>query len=101
MNKKNFTLEDVKKILEDFGFEWVDRLSYNPNNNKYEKIKTNVFNSKKQIFLSLKNTKNYVLSLALAEINNKTFKLTINGSKIDITEEWAKLLEEKTNEVLK
>lgn len=86
MVKKNFTLEDVENMIEEIGFEWVDRLVYNPNNEKYKSLKSNSF--KKPIFMSLKNKLNGLRVLAMAEINNETFILKWSSAKLDVSEDW-------------
>ena len=99
MNKKNFTLEDVEEMIKDLGFTWNDRQIFNPNNEKYKKLKHNSFSIKKPLFLSLQTIKGD-LTLALAEIDNVTFILNFNGAKINACEQWKNLLSEKEQELV-
>ena len=94
MNKKNFTLDDVEKMIELLGFKWNGRHVFDPNEEKYKKLKHNSFSIKKPLFLSLKNTRG-ILTLALAEIDNTTFVLDFNGSKADASVIWQNMLLEK------
>ena len=94
MNKKNFTLDDVENMIEDLGFKWNERQVFNPNEEKYKKLKHNSFGSNKALFLSLKNPRG-VLTLALAQIDNTTFVLDFNGSKINASGLWENMLLEK------
>ena len=101
MKKKNFTLDDVENMIEDLGFKWNGRQVYDPNEEKYRKLKHNSFSLKKPLFLSLETIKGD-LTLALAEIDNETFILNFNGAKANASQQWMKLLllkeQEKVNE---
>jgi len=101
MNKKIFTLDDVEKMIEDLGFKWNGRQVYNPNEEKYRKLKHNSFSLKKPLFVSIETIKGE-LTLALAEIDNETFILNFNGAKANASEQWKKILlmkeHEKVNE---
>ena len=94
MKKKNFTIEDVETFLEDFGFAWVSRLMYLPNENKYKEVKTNVFNGK-PISLSLKNMLNGNRILMLTEIDNETFVFSADKYKIEASAAWQEYLAQK------
>ena len=101
MKKKNFTLDDVENMIEDLGFKWNGRQVFDPNEEKYRKLKHNSFSLKKPLFLSLETIKGD-LTLALAEIDNETFILNFNGAKANASQQWMKLLllkeQEKVNE---
>lgn len=101
MKKKNFTLDDVENMIEDLGFKWNGRQVFDPNEEKYRKLKHNSFSLKKPLFLSLETIKGD-LTLALAEIDNETFILNFNGAKANASQQWMKLLllkeQEKLNE---
>ena len=99
MNKKNFTLEDVERMLEEIGFKWVDRLVFNPDKERYKELKNNTFNTKKPLFLSVKNLINGFRSLALVEVDNNTFVLRINDNKIDASKVWVELQQSMKAEV--
>jgi len=100
MNKKNFTLDDIEYFLEDLSFIWLNRIVYNPNNNKYKELKLNTFNGKPK-FLSLKNKINGNRILMLTEIGSETFILSADRCKIDASADWKEFLNKKlgnTNE---
>ena len=84
-------------MIEFLGFKWNERQVFNPNEEKYKKLKHNSFSVKKPLFLSLKNTRG-ILTLALAEIDNTTFILNFNGSKADASSIWQNMLLEKEQE---
>ena len=88
MKKKNFTLDDIEKMLEELGFEWIERLIYNPNNDKYKELKINTFKKNKTPFLYLKVLINGNRALAMAEIDSEKFVLTINDCKLDASDAW-------------
>lgn len=94
MNKRKFTLDDIENILEEFGFDWVNRMVYNPNNNKYKELKNNIFDGKPK-FLSLKNVINNQRALMLAIIDNEKFILSADKYKIDASVAWQDYLAEK------
>jgi len=94
MNKKNFTLEDIENMLEEFGFIWLERLVYNPNTNKYKQLKVNNFSGKPR-FISIKNIKSNVRALVLAEIYNEKFVISSDKYKLDASEAWQDYLNEK------
>ena len=94
MQKKNYNLDDVEIFLKDFGFEWLERLVYNPNTNKYKKARTNIFNGE-PVFLSLKNTINGKRTLMLAEIDNEKFKMSAGTYKIEASLAWQEFINEK------
>ena len=91
MNKKNFTLDDVEEMIADLGFKWNGRQIFDPNEEKYRKLKHNSFNLKKPLFLSIETIKGD-LTLALAEIDNTTFVLNFNGAKANASDQWKKML---------
>ena len=91
MKKKNFTLDDVENMIEDLGFKWNGRQVFDPNEEKYRKLKHNSFSLKKPLFVSIETIKGD-LTLALAEIDNETFILNFNGAKANASEQWIKLL---------
>ena len=99
MNKKNFTLDDVEQMIEDLGFKWNERNVFNPNEEKYRKLKHNSFSLKKPLFLSIETIKGDLI-LALAEIDNETFILNFNGAKANASEQWKKLLSQKEQEMV-
>ena len=98
MNKKKFTLDDVEKMIEDLGFKWNERQVFNPNEEKYRKLKHNSFDTNKPLFISLANARG-ILTLALAEVDNETFILNFNGAKANASEQWKKLLSKKQEKV--
>ena len=91
MKKKNFTLDDVENMIEELGFKWNGRQVFDPNEEKYRKLKHNSFSLKKPLFVSIETIKGD-LTLALAEIDNETFILNFNGAKANASEQWIKLL---------
>ena len=99
MKKKNFTLDDVEKMIEDLGFKWNGRQVYDPNEEKYRKLKHNSFSLEKPLFISIETIKGD-LTLALAEVDNTTFILNFNGAKANASKQWEAMLLNKEQENL-
>ena len=98
MQKRNYTIEDIEKFLEDFEFIWENRIMYNPNKNKYF-VSREKHLKNKPIFLRLINKLNKKHMLALTEINNKTFVIRVADSKVDLSSLWQEFLKEKVQRV--
>ena len=86
MIRQLFTIQDIKEYLEELGFEWKDKIIYDPNTSKYKTA--TLENFKKNVFLCLKNLINNQDTKLLATINNKTFELMMGANKIDASKGW-------------
>ena len=95
MHKRKFTLEDIKKCLEDLGFVWKDKIIYDSNIRRYKKAKKEYF--KNNVFLLLTNKITNQTSQIIATINENIFELCHHKSRIDYTKHWIEYLEEKEN----
>ena len=98
MTKKNFTLEDIKNYLLELGFVWEDKIIYNPNTRKYRTATMRSF--EKNVFLCLRKEKQTQDFRMLAVVDNNTFELWCNNSKMDASYGWLDFLSQKDNKVI-
>lgn len=96
MAKRNYTLDNIKQFLEEFGFEWVDYLVFDSKSQKYKTAKISMFNgSYITLYLKRKNAK----MLALLTVSNEEFVLSVERNKLNASEAWKEFLIEQKNEI--
>ena len=93
MAKKKFTIDNIDKFLEEIGYEWVDKLIYDPYVEDYKLAKLSSFD--KDVQLYLKSLLTGQKKTMFASISNEKFELRVNSNKMDASNGWQDFLAEQ------
>ena len=91
MERKKFTVSKIEELLNLIGFEWVDKIIYIPQKNRYERAKSQHFKGL-PTFLYVKNIKNNCTVLASTVITNEEFVIGFERSEMDASNLWKDVL---------
>lgn len=94
-----FTIEDIKRYLNELGFEWVDAMICDIVG-KYRTATRKTFQGK-PVNLYLKNTKTNRCSTVLVTVTEKTFLIKHGVGQLDVSEDWVDFLKETSTQTIK
>jgi hypothetical protein len=94
MAKRKYTLEDIKKLLNELDIEWIDCLVYNDETRRYTKATFSHFKGL-GANLYLKNKKCNRAFVARTTVTNTEFVVSCLQGEINASNCWQKYLQEK------
>lgn len=100
MAKKKFTIDNIKEFIKELGFEWIDKLIYDSNNQKYRTAKM-IDLKKENVKLLLKSVGKKQPFVAMATISNDEFAIFFGNSKMDASLVWKDFLLEQNDQKVK
>lgn len=95
MTKKE-KLNKIQEVIEEsLGLTWIDRLVYNYNTKCYHTANGFDFCKGKATYIYLIDDKKKTY-MARVVVDNESFKISINGTKVDASAYWKELLNQET-----
>ena len=90
--KRNYTIKDIADYLDELGFRWVDYLVKDYTKERYLKVTATTLKKEMNVYIENKRAKGANPIVVKLEVDNETFVLGQETSRLDMSEDWKEFL---------